>query len=177
MLSHPNIHILLQADYRDVADQVVFDRMIFTGAMDEYFGYRHGPLPYRSVRFELRREPVRQFQSVAVVNFPNEYEFTRIIEYKQFSGQTLPMTTVAYEYPEAHAPGVNTPYYPIPREDTKLLYSLYLREAENLNGRIIFAGRLADYRYYNMDQAVGRALKVFDSKILDSKSAGEPVSQ
>jgi UDP-galactopyranose mutase len=165
MLSHPNIQILLKAEYRQVADQIKYDRMIFTGAIDESFDYVHGPLPYRSLRFEWRQEPVSQFQSAAVVNYPNEYEFTRVIEFKQFSGQSLPTTTLAYEYPEPHEPGVNTPYYPIPRAENQARYALYAQEAEKLNGKVIFAGRLADYKYYNMDQAVGRALKVFDSKV------------
>ena len=165
MLSHPNIQILLKANHADVSQHVKFDRMIFTGAIDEYFNYIHGPLPYRSLRFDLRHELVNQFQAVSVVNYPNEYQFTRVLEYKQFSGQNLPGTTLAYEYPEAYEPGVNTPYYPIPREQNREKYSLYQREAEKLNGSVIFAGRLADYKYYNMDQAVGRALKVFAEQI------------
>jgi UDP-galactopyranose mutase len=170
ILSHPNIQVLLKADFRDVADEITFGRMVFTGAIDEYFNYIHGPLPYRSLRFELRQEPVSRFQTAAVVNYPNEYEFTRVIEFGHFSGQTLSETTIAYEYPEPHDPGVNTPYYPIPRGVNQEKYSLYAREAEKLNGRVIFAGRLADYKYYNMDQAVGRALKVFDSKIASAES-------
>jgi UDP-galactopyranose mutase len=165
MLSHPNIQVLLKAEFRDVAEQVQFDRMVFTGAIDEYFNYIHDPLPYRSLRFEFRHEPVNRFQHVAVVNYPNEYEFTRAIEFAQFSGQSLPVTTIAYEYPEPHDAGVNTPYYPIPRAENQEKYSRYLQEAEKLNGKVIFAGRLADYKYYNMDQAIGRALKVFDSKV------------
>jgi len=170
MLSHPNIQILLRAKFRDIANEVQYERMVFTGAIDEYFDYIHGPLPYRSLRFELRNEPVTQFLSAPVVNYPNEYQFTRAIEYKQFSGQNLPVTTIGYEYPEPHQPGVNTPYYPIPREDNQAQYSLYQREAEKLNGRVIFAGRLADYKYYNMDQAVGRALKVFSDKVLQPEN-------
>ena len=170
LLSHPNIQILLKAEFRDVADQVKFDRMVFTGPIDEYFNYIHDPLPYRSLRFEFRHEPVTRFQNVAVVNYPNEYQFTRAIEFTQFSGQSLPATTIAYEYPEPHEAGVNTPYYPIPRGENQAQYSLYVQEAERLNGNVIFAGRLADYKYYNMDQAVGRALKVFDSRICRGES-------
>lgn len=170
ILSHPNIQVLLKAEFRDVAEEITYDRMVFTGAIDEYFNYIHGPLPYRSLRFELRQEPVSRFQTAAVVNYPNEYEFTRVIEFAHFSGQTLSETTIAYEYPEPHDPGVNTPYYPIPRGANQAKYSLYSREAEKLNGKVIFAGRLADYKYYNMDQAVGRALKVFDSKISSAES-------
>lgn len=171
MLSHPNIHVMLKTPYREIAEEIDYKRMIYTGAIDEYFQYMHGALPYRSLRFELRNEPVTRFQSASVVNYPNEYEFTRAIEFKQFSGQDLPMTTLAYEYPEAHEPGVNTPYYPIPRSQNQDQYALYAKEVEKLNGRVIFAGRLADYKYYNMDQAVGRALKVFSSSIRASEAS------
>jgi UDP-galactopyranose mutase len=162
MLSHPKIHILLKTEFREIAERVSFDRMIFTGAIDEYFDFAYGQLPYRSLRFEMRHELINRFQSVAVVNYPNEHEFTRIIEYKHFSDQDLPGTTVGYEYPQPHKHGENTPYYPIPREENRAQYSLYLKKAEGLKGKVFFAGRLADYKYYDMDQAVGRALKIFN---------------
>lgn len=177
LLSHPNIRILLKTSFKEIVGEVAFNRMIYTGPIDEYFNYIHGPLPYRSLRFELRHERSDQFQDVAVVNYPNDHLFTRIIEYKKFSGQVLPGTTVAYEFPEPHEPGVNTPYYPIPRDENRAKYELYLRESKALQGKVIFAGRLADYKYYNMDQAVGRALSIFDKyidgprgKFLDSDS-------
>jgi UDP-galactopyranose mutase len=97
-----------------------------------------------------------------VINYPNDQEFTRIIEFRHFSGRWGGGTTIAYEYPEAHNPGANEPYYPVPREENREKYARYLREAQALAGRVYFAGRLADYKYYNMDQAVGRALKLFD---------------
>lgn len=161
MLAHPNIHLLLKTTHREAIAGVRFDRMIFTGPIDEYFDYCHGPLPYRSLRFEFRHEQEASFQEVAVVNYPNEHLYTRIIEFKHFSGQKSSGTTIAYEYPEAHEPNLNVPYYPIPRAEHSQQYVKYLRQAERINDKVIFAGRLADYKYYNMDQAVGRALSVF----------------
>jgi UDP-galactopyranose mutase len=151
----------LKSDYSRALDGVRFDRMVFTGPIDEYFDYLHGALPYRSLRFEVRHEARAGYQDVAVVNYPNEYLFTRIVEFKHFSGQSLPGTTIAYEYPDAYERGVNEPYYPIPREENRARYARYLQEANLLGGNVLFAGRLADYKYYNMDQAVGRALRLF----------------
>lgn len=105
------------------------------------------------------------------MNYPNEQAFTRIAEFKHFTGQVLPGTTVAYEYSEQYVPGMNEPYYPVPRESNRERYGLYLREAARLARDVVFAGRLADYKYYNMDQAVGRALKVFD-QIVSGEARG-----
>jgi UDP-galactopyranose mutase len=162
LLAHPNIHVLLKTDSHEVLNQISAKRIIFTGPIDEYFGFVHGALPYRSLRFEFRHEQVERFQPVAVINYPNDQEFTRIIEFRHFSGRWGGGTTIAYEYPEAHKPGANEPYYPVPREENREKYARYLREAQALAGRVYFAGRLADYKYYNMDQAVGRALKLFE---------------
>ena len=169
MLAHPNIRLLLKTNHREAIEGVRFKRLVFTGPIDQYFDHIHGPLPYRSLRFEFRHQPAGLFQAAPVINYPNEHNFTRIIEFKQLTGQTLRGTTVAYEYPEAYEHGINEPYYPVPREDNRDRYALYLREAQRLNGAVIFAGRLADYKYYNMDQAVGRALKVFDEQIAHGK--------
>ena len=162
MLSHPNIKVLLGADWKEVEGEVRFSRLIYTGPIDEFFGYMYGPLPYRSLRFRLEHHACSWFQKVGQVNYPNEHPYTRITEFKHLSGQGyLPHTTVAYEYPEAYEPGRNEPYYPVPREENEERLKLYLREAEKLKG-VFFAGRLGDYRYYNMDQAVARALKLFE---------------
>jgi UDP-galactopyranose mutase len=99
-------------------------RMIFAGAIDEYFDYVHGPLPYRSLRFEFCPQAGPLLQKVAVVNYPNEYQFTRAIEYRHFSAQDNPATTVAYEYPEPYEPGINTPYHPIPRSENQARHLL-----------------------------------------------------
>jgi UDP-galactopyranose mutase len=165
ILSHPNIKLLLGTDFKEVKGQVHFNRLIYTGPIDEFFEYLHGPLPYRSLRFEFVNLQKPWHQKVAQVNYPNEYEFTRIIEFKHLSGQTyLPHTTIAYEYPESYEPGRNQPYYPVPREENEERYQLYLKEAKKLK-TVIFVGRLGDYRYYNMDQAVARALEVFEKEI------------
>ncbi|WP_298628291.1 UDP-galactopyranose mutase [uncultured Thermus sp.] len=162
MLDHPNIKVLLGADWKEVEGEVRFHRLIFTGPMDEFFGYLHGPLPYRSLRFRLEHHPQPWFQEVGTVNYPGEHPFTRITEFKHLTGQDLlPHTTVAYEYPEAYTPGENEPYYPVPREENEGRLRLYQEEAAKLK-TVLFAGRLGDYRYYNMDQAVARALKLFE---------------
>ncbi len=165
MLQHPNIKILLNTDYREIIEEVKFKRMIYTGPIDEYFDFIHGELPYRSLNFDFVHYENDFFQEVAQVNYPNEYAFTRISEFKHITGQCSSGTTVAYEYPEPFIRGVNEPYYPIPREEYIERYKLYLEEAKKLNGTVIFVGRLADYKYYNMDQAVARALSVFEKEI------------
>jgi UDP-galactopyranose mutase len=165
MLAHPNIKVLLGADWREVEGEVRFDRLVFTGPIDEFFGYLHGPLPYRSLRFVLEHHPLPYVQEVGTVNYPNEHPYTRTTEFKHLTGQDyLPHTTLAYEYPEAYEPGRNEPYYPVPREENEERLKLYLKEGEKLK-TVFFAGRLGDYRYYNMDQAVARALKLFEEVV------------
>jgi UDP-galactopyranose mutase len=165
MLAHPNIKVLLGADWREVEGEVRFDRLVFTGPIDEFFGYLHGPLPYRSLRFVLEHHPLPYVQEVGTVNYPNEHPYTRSTEFKHLTGQDyLPHTTLAYEYPEAYEPGRNEPYYPVPREENEERLKLYLKEGEKLK-TVFFAGRLGDYRYYNMDQAVARALKLFEEVV------------
>jgi UDP-galactopyranose mutase len=165
LTAHPNIKVLLNTDYREAIELVKFDKMIYSGAADAFFDYAHGPLPYRSLRFDFQTVDREWFQEVGTVNFPNEYDFTRITEQKYLSGQTLPKSTIIYEYPEAYVPGKNEPYYPVPREESRTIYAKYEAELAKLNGSVRFVGRLADYKYYNMDQAVARALKVFEDEI------------
>ncbi len=157
MLSHPNIDLLLGVDYADVRDAYPHDHLVFTGPIDEYFSYRYGRLPYRSLRFEHRTLNEERHQPVAVVNYPNEaVPHTRITEYKHLTGQTAPQTSVTYEYPSA----TGDPYYPIPRDENQALYKRY--EALALaEPHVSFVGRLATYRYYNMDQVVGQALATY----------------
>ena len=156
MLDHPNIKIMLNADYREVRDEVAFDQLIFTGPIDEYFDYRFGPLPYRCLEFkhETHHKPV--FQSAPVVNYPNEYAYTRVTEFKYLTGQEHPLTSIVYEFPRAEG----DPYYPIPRADNAALYKRYQALAEETPD-VHFVGRLGTYRYYNMDQVVGQALTLF----------------
>lgn len=162
MLAHPNITVWLGTDYGRIAGEVRARRTIYTGPIDAFFDYMHGPLPYRSIRFEFQTFAQERYQEVGTVNFPNAHPFTRITEFKHLTGQVARQTTVVVEYPMAHRPGETEPYYPVPQEESRQRYALYVREVEKLNGAVIFAGRLADYKYYNMDQAVARALKVFD---------------
>ncbi len=156
MLDDPNIKILLNADYRDVRDEVEYGEIIFTGPVDEFFDFRYGRLPYRCLEFkhETHHKPV--FQPAPVVNYPNEYAYTRCTEFKYLTGQEHPLTSVVYEFPCAEG----DPYYPIPRPANRALYEQYQALAEATPG-VHFVGRLATYRYYNMDQVVGQALTLF----------------
>jgi UDP-galactopyranose mutase len=125
----------------------------------------HGRLPYRSLGFDFQTLGSEFFQETSQVNYPNNYEFTRITEFKHFNGQKSGLTTVAYEYPHPYAEGVNEPYYPIPMKENDDLYKKYAHEADKLKGNVFFIGRLAEYKYYNMDQIVGVALHDFEKKI------------
>ena len=156
MLDHPNIKIMLNADYREVSEEVTFDQLIFTGPIDEYFDYRFGPLPYRCLEFkhETHHRPV--LQPAPVVNYPNEYAYTRVTEFKYLTGQEHPLTSIVYEFPKAEG----DPYYPIPRPDNAALYKQYQALAHETPD-VHFVGRLGTYRYYNMDQVVGQALTLF----------------
>jgi UDP-galactopyranose mutase len=161
MLAHPNIDVLLNTDHRDIRGQVGHMRTVFTGPIDEYFGHCYGALPYRSLEFRHQETPVEFAQPVAVVNYPNEGGFTRILEHKYLTGQTGPTTVLTTEWPRDHVPGTNDPYYPVPRPENRALHARYLDRAGDTDPDVVFAGRLADYKYYNMDQAVSRALLVF----------------
>jgi UDP-galactopyranose mutase len=156
MLDHPNIKIMLNADYREVREEVAFDQLIFTGPIDEYFEYRYGSLPYRCLEFkhETHHRPV--FQSAPVINYPNEYAYTRVTEFKYLTGQEHPLTSIVYEFPRAEG----DPYYPIPRPDNAALYKRYHALAQETPD-VHFVGRLGTYRYYNMDQVIGQALTLF----------------
>ena len=156
MLAHPNIKLMLNTDYREVADLLPWRHMIYTGPVDAYFNHRHGRLPYRSLAFEHQHLPQAQFQSAATVNYPNDHAYTRITEFKQLTGQVHPGTSIVYEYPRAEG----DPYYPVPTPQNAAMYERYRVDAEALDD-VTFVGRLATYRYYNMDQVVGQALTAF----------------
>ncbi len=160
MLADPRIEVRLNTDFREARAQVTFDHLIFTGPIDEYFDHCFGPLPYRSLRFEAETLAQEFFQPVMQVNYPNDHDFTRIVEIKHATGQKLPATTIVREYPQDFAPG-REPYYPVPAPDAKALYSKYA-ELAALEDKVSFVGRLATYRYYNMDQIVGMALAEFE---------------
>lgn len=169
MLDQKNIKLLLNTDYREIAEDISFDRMIYTGPVDAYFDYLYGELPYRSLHFEFKTSDTEYYQETAIINYPNNYDFTRITEFKYLTGQKCKKTTWAIEYPQPHIRGETTPYYPIPREENRKLYRKYQAECNKLSGSVFFAGRLADYNYYNMDQATARALTVFKNQVLETE--------
>ncbi|HEX4772020.1 MAG TPA: UDP-galactopyranose mutase [Bryobacteraceae bacterium] len=153
MLDHPNIKIELGVDYREVIKHVSFRELVYSGPVDEYFDYCYGKLPYRSLRFQHETKDVERFQPVGVVNYPNEHAYTRITEFKHLTGQVHPKTSIVYEFPCNDG----DPYYPVPRAENANTYSKYAELAKKSPG-IHFVGRLATYRYYNMDQVVAQAL-------------------
>jgi len=157
MLDHPNIDLALGVDFAEAKQRFVYDRIVYTGPVDEYFGFRFGKLPYRSLEFRHVIEEREWAQSVAVVNYPEEaVPHTRITEYKHLTGQTAARTSLTYEYPS----DVGDPYYPIPRAENQALYKRYEALAA-VTPDVLFVGRLATYRYYNMDQVVGQALATY----------------
>ena len=156
MLDHPNIHIMLNTDFQDIAEIIPFENLIYTGPIDAYFGYKFGKLPYRSIHFEFQNLPQENFQQVGTVNFPMTQLYTRITEFKHLTGQKHPHTSIVYEYPTAEG----DPYYPIPRAENQELYRRYKILADQLPN-IYFTGRLGTYRYYNMDQVVAQSLALF----------------
>lgn len=164
MLDHPNIHIMLNTDYKDVINEVNYKKLIFTGPIDEYFDYQYGKLPYRSIDFKFETLDQDTFQPTGTVNYPNDYSFTRITEFKYLSGQQHKKTSIVYEFPKAEG----DPYYPIPKPDNTVLYEKYHKLAMNLE-HTYFVGRLATYKYYNMDQVVAQALTTF-KKIQNEES-------
>ncbi len=157
MLDHPNITTMLGTDYREVRDRVRYRELVFTGPVDEYFDYRFGKLPYRSLRFKHETHDTSVYQPEAVVNYPNDHEYTRVTEFKYLTGQRHPKTSLVYEFPQDEG----DPYYPVPRPENAEQYRKYKALADTTPG-VHFVGRLATYKYYNMDQVVGQALALFD---------------
>jgi UDP-galactopyranose mutase len=154
MLDHPNICVELGVDFEDVRDSLRPAHLVYTGPIDAYFRYCYGRLPYRSLRFEHDHLPgVERFQEVGTVNYPNDFAYTRITEFKHLTGQRCDGTSIVREYPQAQG----EPYYPIPRSESEELFKRYQALAER-EPNVTFVGRLAQYRYYNMDQVVGAAL-------------------
>ncbi len=156
LLDHDNIKILLNTDYREIVDLIPYEKMIYTGPVDEFFDYRYGKLPYRSLKFEHQTVNQEWVQPVAVVNYPNEHLYTRVTEFKHLTGQEHAKSSVVYEYPMAEG----DPYYPVPRPENNELYKKYQALAEERSD-VHFVGRLATYKYYNMDQVVAQALSVY----------------
>jgi len=169
MVASPNIEILLNTDYREVQNLVSPQWTVYTGSLDEYFGYVHGPLPYRTTRFEAEsfgpdvlkgREHISGkagfWQPTFMVSYPNDETFTRIIEIKHVTGQLCENTTIVKDFPDTYVVGKEQ-HYPIPAPDAEAIYAKYKALAETCS-RVSFVGRLAAYRYYNIDQVVASAL-------------------
>jgi UDP-galactopyranose mutase len=156
MLSHPNIKILLNADYHEVEGTIPHAEVIFTGPIDEFFDYRFGKLPYRSLEFKFETRNVEVAQAAPVVNYPNENAYTRVTEFKYLTGQEHPKTSLVYEYSRAEG----DPYYPVPRPENAALYKKYQELGDATSG-VHFLGRLGTYKYYNMDQVVAQALTLY----------------
>lgn len=160
MIADPRITLRLRTDHREALASCRFHHMVYTGAADEFFDHRLGRLPYRSLRFEPETLPVEYHQSAVQVNYPNDHDFTRIVEIKHATGQKLPVTTIVREYPEEFFPG-REPYYPVPSPAARELHRRY-EELAAAQPHVSFVGRLARYRYYNMDQVVAAALTESD---------------
>jgi UDP-galactopyranose mutase len=173
LLAHPNVKLLLNTDYRDVEHFLPYERMAYTGPVDEFFELRYGKLPYRSLRFRFETHDRPVYQPAPVVNYPNEHAHTRLTEFKYLTGQEHPKTTILYEYPSDDG----DPYYPVPRPENAELYRRYKELADALDS-VVFVGRLATYRYYNMDQVVAQALATYrrleETRGRTDRSLGRP---
>ena len=156
MLAHPNIKIMLNTDYKEIIDVIPYKHLIYTGPVDAYFNYCYGKLPYRSLEFKFETIDAEYFQPTGTVNYPNEQAYTRITDFKYVTGQKHPKTAIVYEFPKAEG----DPYYPVPRPENAEIYRKYQQLAETMTNTY-FVGRLATYKYYNMDQVVAQALTLF----------------
>jgi UDP-galactopyranose mutase len=153
MLDHPNIKVMLNTDYKELEGLVPYREMVYTGPVDAFFDYKFGKLPYRSLDFKFETHNKPLYQEGPVINYPNDYDYTRVTEFKYLTGQEHHKTTIVYEFPKAEG----DPYYPVPRPENAARYRQYEKMAAGTNG-VHFVGRLATYRYYNMDQVVAQAL-------------------
>jgi UDP-galactopyranose mutase len=159
MLDHPGIRIEVGVDFAHIRAKVRPRHLVYTGPLDAYYGYCYGRLPYRSLRFEHQHfSDTERYQRVGTVNFPNDFDYTRITEFKHLTGETHPGTSIVREYPTDEG----DPYYPIPRPENDALFRRYDALASRERD-VTFVGRLAQYRYYNMDQCVGAALKASEA--------------
>ncbi len=157
MLDHPNIKVMLNTDYREIEKAIPCREIVYSGPVDEFFDYRYGKLPYRSLEFKHETHNTAVFQPAPVVNYPNEHLYTRVTEFKYLTGQEHLKTSIVYEFPQAEG----DPYYPVPRPENQEVYKKYKDLADATAG-VYFVGRLATYKYYNMDQCVAQALSVYN---------------
>ncbi|MUL35736.1 UDP-galactopyranose mutase [Gloeocapsopsis dulcis] len=156
MLAHPNIKVMLNTDYREIVKAIPCREMVYTGPVDEFFDFRYGKLPYRSLDFKHETHHTSVFQPAPVINYPNEHLYTRVTEFKYLTGQEHHKTSIVYEFPQESG----DPYYPVPRPENQEIYKQYKALADTTAG-VYFVGRLATYKYYNMDQCVAQALAVY----------------
>jgi UDP-galactopyranose mutase len=166
MLDHRNIEVRLKKPF---SKNMEYGRLFYTGPIDEFFDYSLGELPYRSLRIDFQKHNKPRFQGAAVVNYPCNYDWTRICEHKWFLDDQSPETIVSYEYPAEFKNGDNERYYPIANRENNALYDMYQEKANNELRNVFFLGRLGDYKYYNMDQAVARALALAQA-IIDEET-------
>ena len=159
MLKKPNITVMLNKAYKDVKDKLDYKKLFFTGPIDDFFDFKYGALPYRAIKFAFETLDYEWFQTNSVVNYPGKESFTRITEYKHFNNHKSKKTAILREYPEDYSKGKNVPSYPIPKQENRAIYGKYKAEADTLDN-VVFLGRLAEYKYYNMDEVVGRALRI-----------------
>ena len=160
MIDRENIHLRLDTSFKDIDDPDAYDLIFYTGSVDELMDYEYGVLPYRSVRFEIEEYDKEHYQENSVINHPNDHDYTRIHEYKYYLGDVSERTVIAREYPEQYVPGKNRRAYPVRTDESIALYERYKREAKKRYPNMYFLGRLGDYRYYDMDDSVKRAIDV-----------------
>jgi len=159
MLSNPLITVELGCDFAQIKDKIEYERLFFTGAIDEFFDYEYGALPYRSLDLQFETLECEYFQTKAVVNYPNDADFTRITEFKHFLDEKSDKTIILKEFPQEFKIDQNERFYAILNKKNRDLHQKYLKKVQN----VMFLGRLGDYQYYDMDKAIKRALEVFES--------------
>ncbi|WP_392562639.1 UDP-galactopyranose mutase [Orbus sturtevantii] len=161
ILDNPLITIQLNTDFDSIKNDITYERLFYTGPIDEYFGYKFGELSYRSLRFEFVEYATEYYQLGPQINYSENYDFTRVVEYKYYLDEISSKTIISYEYPQEFERGKNERYYPVPKDINHEIYKKYNEEANKLSN-VYFLGRLGDYKYYNMDQIVARALVLFE---------------
>ena len=167
MITHPNITVMLNTDYKNI--KFKYKRLFYTGSIDEFFDYKYGKLPYRSLRFEFEEYNKEFYQNNAVVNYTTSENYTRIHEYKYYLNDKSDKTVIVKEYSESFEEGKNERYYPIVNEKNILLYNMYLEDAKKIKN-LWFLGRLGDYKYYDIDKAIIRAISLIEEIQENDKS-------
>lgn len=168
IINHKNIELLLNTEFKSVMNDIKYDKLIYTGEIDYFFDYIYGDLPYRTQVFDIKTYNQQYYQEITQLNYPNDYDYIRTTEFKHFYKQKTNKTSIAFEYSKPCIKEIDEPYYPIPQEKNEQIFQKYKKEAEKLDGQVFFIGRLAEYKYYNMDQIVGVALQLFEKKISKS---------